>query len=222
MTKNKTPAKGSEPNNTLVVEQTGDETGGEAMARKMLEPHLRHAVTASKFAGKLLGEDIEKPDLMDFILHEQAITAKAETGDMAIASGLLAAQAVTLDNMFTELARRMAINMGEYIDAAERYGRLALKAQSNSRATLEALVKIHQPREQTVKHVHVNEGGQAVVADQFHQHNRGTKNAESGKQSHATRTTGESPAMLGEDPHREGVPISCGEESEAMPDARRD
>lgn len=40
------------------------------------------------------------------------------------------------------------------------------------RATLEALAKLHQPREQTVKHVHVNEGGRAIVADQIHQHQR--------------------------------------------------
>jgi hypothetical protein len=37
--------------------------------------------------------------------------------------------------------------MSEYLDAAERYGRLAMKAQGNCRATLEALAKLHQPRE---------------------------------------------------------------------------
>ncbi|OYU35259.1 MAG: hypothetical protein CFE35_09710 [Novosphingobium sp. PASSN1] len=43
-----------------------------------------------------------------------------------------------------------------------RYMRLALKAQAACRSTLEALARLHQPREQTVKHVHVSEGGQAV------------------------------------------------------------
>ena len=87
--------------------------------------------------------------------------------------------------MFAELARRAGNNMGEYINAAERYGRLALKAQSNCRATLEALAKLHQPREQTVKHVHVNEGGQAVVADHIHQHTGGRENAKTNGQPHA-------------------------------------
>ncbi len=32
---------------------------------------------------------------------------------------------------------------------------------------------LHQPREQTVKHVHVNECGQAIVADHIHQHTGG-------------------------------------------------
>jgi hypothetical protein len=222
MKKRTKPAKDDGPNDTVVVEQTPDETGAQAMARKVLEPHLRHALTASAFAGKVLGKNIEGPGLMDYIRHEEVVTAKAEAGDLAIASRLLVAQAVTLDSMFTELARRAALNMNDYIDAAERYGRLALKAQSNSRATLEALVKIHQPREQTVKHVHVNEGGQAVVADQFHQHNKGVENEKSGKQSHATVATGESSAMLGDDPQGNGVPISSREGAEAVQDARRD
>ena len=191
MTKRPKLGSGSNPNNTLVVEQTVDETGAQAMARKLLEPHLRHALSASAFAGKVLGGDLKGPGIMDYVGHVQSATAKAEAGDLAIASRLLAAQAITLDSMFTELARRAALNMGDYINAAERYGRLALKAQSNCRATLEALAKLHQPREQTVRHVHVNEGGQAVIADQFHHHAGAAKNGESIEQSDATGPAGE-------------------------------
>jgi hypothetical protein len=64
--------------------------------------------------------------------------------------------------------RLLAWSMGTYSQATERYARLALKAQANCRATLEALARLQQPREQTVKHVHINQGGQAVVADHFH------------------------------------------------------
>lgn len=49
--------------------------------------------------------------------------------------------------------------MGDYLDAMDRYARLALKVQANSRATLEALAKRHQPREQIAKHVHMNKVG---------------------------------------------------------------
>ena len=100
--------------------------------------------------------------------------------------------------------------------------RLALKAQANCRATLEALAKLHQPREQTVKHVHVNQGGQAIVADNIHQHAGGRKNGKSNEQSHATGAAGESPALLGADPQGNGVPIPGGEGPETVPDARRD
>ena len=216
------PTDGMQPNNALTVEQSPDETGAQATARTVLEPGLRHAFTASKFAAPLLGDSIEAPGLMDYIDHVQSVTAKAEAGDLALASRLLAAQAITLDSMFTEMARRAALNMREYVEATERYGRLALKAQSNCRATLEALAKLHQPREQTVRHVHVNEGGQAVIADQFHNHTGGKENGQSADQSDATGPAGASAALPRPDALRNGVPISGGEGQAAVQDARRD
>src|SRR3546814_5532823 len=86
-------------------------------------------------------------------------------GDLSLASRIFTSQAISLDALFTDMARRSGNNMGHYPDAADRYMRLALKAQAACRSTLEALARLHQPREQTVKHVHVNEGGQAVVAE---------------------------------------------------------
>ena len=96
------------------------------------------------------------------------------------------------------------------LQSAERYGRLAFKAQSNCRATLEALAKLHQPREQTVKHVHVNEGGQAVVADQFHQHTGGRENAKSNGQPHALESMGAASGqpLRSANPVREALPIA--------------
>lgn len=220
MAKKLKPTNGHQPNNALVVEQFPLETGAQAMARKLLEPNLRHAVSASAFAEKVLGDN-EGPGIMDFVGHMQSATTKAESGDLAIASRLLAAQAITLDNMFTELARRTAANMGEFINAAERYGRLALKAQSNCRATLEALAKLHQPREQTVRHVHVNDGGQAIVADHFHNHRGASRNDESIKQSNATGATGECASLPSPDSLGEGVPISGSARQAAVQDARR-
>jgi hypothetical protein len=120
-------------------------------------------------------------------------------GDLKLASRLLASQALTLDSIFTELTRRSAANLGEYPTAAERYMRLALKAQTNCRTTLDALGKLHQPREQTVKHVHVNDGGQAVVADQFHHHGLGGSDAKPEEQSHATAAIGGGSTLLSED-----------------------
>ncbi len=216
------PTNNMQPNNTLYVEQTESETGSQAMARKMLDPDFRNAFTASNFAEKVLGTSMETPGIMDYVDHMQAVTKAAHGGDMAMASRMLAAQAVTLDSMFTELARRCAMNMGEYINAAERYGRMALKAQSNCRTTLEALAKLHQPREQIVKHVHVNDGGQAVVADEFHHHTGGVENAKSVEQSHATGTTCASTPLLSQDTEGNGVPIPSREGQEALPDARRD
>ena len=216
------PTGGMEPNNALTVEQTTEETGAQAMARKLLQPTLKNAAAASAFTDKMMGSGIELPGIGDYADHIHSLTQKAADGDVVMASKILAAQAITLDSMFAELARRAALNMGEYINAAERYGRLALKAQSNCRATLEALAKLHQPREQTVRHVHVNEGGQAVIADQFRYHAGASENGQSVKQSHATGETGESTALPSPHAIGNGVPIPRRKRKAAVPDARGD
>lgn len=206
---------------SISVEATPDESQSATMARVMVGPYWRHGIVqhdlAKRTAGKLPGD----PNFDDF---GHSIKAKAEaskSGDMAMASEMLTAQALSLDAMFTELARRATMNLGDYPAAAERYARLAFKAQANSRAALEALAKLHQPREQVVRHVHVNEGGQAVVADHFHNHTGGPGNAKWNEQPHATGTAGAGPALPSFDAQGNGVPISSGERAEAVPDARR-
>ena len=221
MARKRKPAGGMEPNNALTVDQTTGETGAQALARKLLQPTLKNAAASSAYTAKMMGSGLELPGLGDYADHIHAVTRAAAGGDIAIASKILAAQAVTLDSMFAELARRAALNMGEYVNAAERYGRLALKAQSNCRATLEALAKLHQPREQTVRHVHVNEGGQAVVADQFHHHAGGAANDKSNGQSHATGSTCRSAALPSSDPLQDSVPGARGEGKAAVQNARR-
>jgi hypothetical protein len=221
MARKKKPTGDMKPNHALNVEQTRDETGAQAIARKVLDPGMRHGLAASAFAGKSLG-NLEGPGLGDYIDHVLKAADKGEAGELALASRTLTAQAITLDAMFTELARRAAMNLGEYLDASERFARLAMKAQSNSRATFEALAKLHQPREQTVRHVHVNEGGQAVIADQFHNHRGAAENAESVEQSDATGAAGSGSPLLGKDPQGDEVPIASRERAKAVQDARRD
>ncbi len=74
----------------------------------------------------------------------------------------------------------------------------------------------HQPREQTVRHVHVNEGGQAVIADQFHNHTGGKENAESVNQSDATGPVGASAALPSPDANGNGVQIASREGKAAV------
>ena len=222
MANRKKPVDDMKVNNALTVQQTKEETGAQAFARKLLQPTLKNAAAASAFTGKMLGNNQEMPGIGDYADHVHVAARDAAGGDVTMASRILAAQAITLDSMFAELARRTAMNMSEYIDASERYGRLALKAQSNCRATLEALAKLHQPREQTVRHVHVNEGGQAIVADQFHNHTGARENAKIDKQSLATATDGTSAALPRPNPLGNGMPITSREGEAAMQDARGD
>lgn len=212
--------KPGQPNNVFEVQQIKGEDPNVATARAILAPHFRHAITASQVNKTQFGDIEGSPGFGDYAAAIRANGEQAEKGELAFVSRMLAAQAVTLDNIFTELARRMAINMGQHIDATDIYARHAMKAQAQSRATLEALVNLHRPREQTVRHVHVGQGGQAVVADQFHHHAGGQQNGQSPEQSHEQRPRG--PAMLGENPSGNGMPIPGGEGQETLQATRWD
>jgi hypothetical protein len=219
--KNQGRAAQSKP---LMVQAHEGETEAATMARLMVDPFLRHGIVGSALSDKMVGKLPGEPRFDDFSTAIRAKTKGILESHKTFASELLTAQALSLDSLFTEFSRRAAMNMGEYLGATETYMRLALKAQSACRATIEALAKLHQPREQIVKHVHVNEGGQAVVADQFHQHTGGRKNGKTSEQPHATGATGgagERAALPGPDPLGNGVPISGGEGKAPVPDARR-
>jgi hypothetical protein len=218
MTKAKKPATAK---NVLELKVEDGDDRDKQLARVALGAGPRHAFVASNFAAGVFSDGHQTPIMASTAAIADNM-AKARDGEKTMPSDILSAQAVVLDTMFTELGRRASLNMGQHIEAADRYMRLALKAQANCRATLEALAKLHQPREQTVKHVHVNEGGQAIVADHIHQHTGGRENGKNSEQSHATGPAGGSPALLGADPQGNGVPIPGGERPEAVPDARRD
>ena len=217
MTARKTKAK-ADPCDGLVapgeagkldVQRQADEKVGRTLARIILDPQTRNANLAMSFGSQLFGDEL-KPD----IAESRAVLAdeiqRAMKGDLSLADRTFTSQAISLDALFTDMARRSGNNMGQYPDAAERYMRLALKAQSACRATLEALARLHQPREQTVKHVHVNEGGQAVVADNFHQHTGGRENAKSNEQPHALESMGAASGqpLWGTNAQRESVPLA--------------
>ncbi len=105
------------------------------MAQTILRPTVQAATTLREY-GKGFG-DIELSALVDG-LSEQA--ALANDGDLQRGQAMLAVQAHTLDAIFNNLARR-AIN-AEHVDTLDRYLKLALRAQSQCRATWEALATV--------------------------------------------------------------------------------
>jgi len=195
--------------------KTEADKSNSVMARAAISPAYRHAAVSSAFTKPLFAENAgTQADVTDALVDRMLDTAK---GDMRFVSNMLTGQAVSLDTIFTEMVRRAGANLGVYPDIAERYMRLALKAQAGSRTTLEALARLHRPREQVVKHVHVNDGGQAVVTDEFHHHGGGL-NEKSAEQSHAQGPC--SAALPRPDPQGFSLPVTGLEGKEAVPDAR--
>lgn len=84
-------------------------------------------------------------------------------GDLAAAERMLFAQAISLNAISAELARRAFLNMGEQLPAMESYMRLSLKAQAQCRVTVEALAEIKNPRPVAfVKQANISNGPQQV------------------------------------------------------------
>lgn len=156
----------------------GDE---KALADLTLDPAACATMTTSLFVQGSFGH---QSDAAMFNVVADQLSA-CRDGNLSGMKELLASQAISLNSIFVELARRSAINLGQHIEASERYMRLALKAQAQSRATIEAIDRLTNGREQTVRHVHVdNRGGQAVIAENVRL--GGEKNEKGDKQPHAT------------------------------------
>lgn len=125
-------------------------------------------------------------------------------------------------------AHRLAIEMASRCrhttdrQATMEYGNLATKMMRTVTAQMDALGKMRRGGEQVVRHVHVYEGGQAIVADQFNHY--GGENGNSAGQPYAP-FAGHAPAgipsLLGQDAAGNGVPITRDQGKEAVSDARR-
>lgn len=154
--KAKAPARKSGANSLPNTEQSGDEENV-TRARNILAPTVRGAVTTQAFS-KVFGDS----DLQSLVNELGNQIDKVKTNDLSRAESLLITQAHTLDAIFNELARRAAMNMGEYIKATDTYLRLALKAQSQCRATLETLATIKNPPVIFAKQANISNGPQQV------------------------------------------------------------
>ena len=142
----------------LKVEARSGDTEAKAIARTMLRPTVNAAVAIQRFC-KPAGKEL---DLNELITELSGQCAAVSRGDLTRSEAMLIAQAHTLDAIFANLAYRSAINIGDYLNAADTYMRLALKAQSQCRATLETLAALKNPPTIIARQANVTTGPQQV------------------------------------------------------------
>jgi hypothetical protein len=112
----------------------------EATAKKLTRPEVQAAVVIQQ----LQGDNQEVNALIDELERQVGMV---HSGNLERPEAMLFAQAHTLDEVFYTLLRRANANMSAgYGGACETYMRLALKAQAQSRATLQALAEMKNPR----------------------------------------------------------------------------
>ena len=144
---------------TIQVPVKPDETYDRAVAGMVARGIVTNASTVIRFES----HDFEGLSLMDMAGELRAQGEAVNGGDLSSLERTLTAQALSLDAIFGELARIAHCNLFKVPDVAERYLRLALKAQGQSRATVETLAAIKNPPVVFAKQANINNGGQQQV-----------------------------------------------------------
>jgi hypothetical protein len=134
-----------------------DEEPAEMMARLRTNPAQNAGEVVLTFNGS---NDDSLPGMVN-ALHAQSEAVKG--GDMSQLEGMLAAQAHSLDAIFCRLSKLGRANMVENLGAFDTYMRLALRAQSQCRTTVEALGQLKNPSPVAfVKQANVAVGNQQI------------------------------------------------------------
>lgn len=154
----KIPAKAKHPDTLTIYEKPGDDPDA-TLAQAYLRPTVQAGCTVRAYNK---GKDGSGPSLDPLIAELQTQVSLVDKGDLRRAEAMLMAQAHSLDAIFGNLARRAARNAGEYLGACDTFLRLALKAQSQCRATLETLATIKNPPTIFAKQANVTTGPQQV------------------------------------------------------------
>jgi hypothetical protein len=144
---------------TQVIElkQGEDQTKEQALAEfQSKSEFLSTAVIESFNVG--LGDDFDFQSNMRVL---GKTIREIQSGDLSKIEEMYISQAVALEAMFASLARRAKVQ--DKLLQYDTHMRLALKAQNQSRATLQALVQLKQPSNTTfVKQANIAQGHQQV------------------------------------------------------------
>jgi len=129
------------------------------LAELAIDAPTTNGMVATMFTSKTMTVELGLTEMI-LALHKQVDAV--QQGDMRSAESMLLSQSVTLNAIFAEMARRAAMNMNGNIQATETFMRMALKAQSQSRSTLETLSAIKNPPIVFAKQANITTGHQQV------------------------------------------------------------
>lgn len=147
------------PNDDDALTLTSNSITNVDLAELAIMPTATNGMVASMYSGKTLGVNLGLKEMV-FELNRQV--EATQNGDKRQLESLLLSQATTLNAIFAEMARRAAMNMNSNIPATEAYMRMALRAQNQSRATLETLSNIKNPSVVVAKQANITTGPQQV------------------------------------------------------------
>ena len=132
--------------------------GPKAKGRLALRPEVNSLLVVNAFKKEVMGEDVDIGLMMDDL--EGSIHA-VKAGDLSHLEAMLLAQATALQTLFTTFA--IKASRQQHLPNHQVFMTMAFKAQAQSRATLQTLVELKNPRQPTfVKQANIAHGPQQV------------------------------------------------------------
>ncbi len=131
------------------------------LARKLVQAQGQNALLSiDMLNGRIDGHDMET---MVAVREEQtAIIERVQGGDMSDIEAMLVGQALTLQAMFTKYGGLINANTNN-LKACQAVFNMAMKAQAQSRATVQALVELKYPKSVVItKQANITNGNQQV------------------------------------------------------------
>lgn len=143
--------------------EPGTEAAEKAEIRLRLSRRRRPEAQAGLLVLKYGMSNLSDKELAQLVGGLEDSNARIGNGDMSEPEAMLFSQAQALNSIFTDLAWRANDVMKVDVKTSETLLRLALKAQSQSRCSLEALAEIKNPRAVAfVKQANIAHGPQQV------------------------------------------------------------
>ena len=122
-----------------------------AIRQFVQSPELTNAAVVLAYKGSIAGDKIDLSDILES-LQQSSEQLQSDT-PLHLTENILISQAQSLNVMFCDLA--IKANNQKYIDNMDKFLKLALKAQSQCRATLETLANIKNPPIVFAKHANI-------------------------------------------------------------------
>jgi len=130
----------------LQVMEQKEKSREQQVAEISLNPITLNTNTARVFSSGIFGELAITESLEVVRKMTDVVVQGSNLNEL---EELLTTQAVALNGIFNYLALRAHTNIGHYPETVEKYMKLALKAQSQCRSTIEAINEIKNPSSAT-------------------------------------------------------------------------
>lgn len=142
----------------VISENETKESKAAKYAKLVVSPEFAAFRVINSADGK--GNTLKDVDVPSLVNELRAQSAAANNGDFTHAEAMLMNQATALQNLFARMTERAMVQ--EHMPNLEGFMRMALRAQSQCRATLETLSAIKNPPVIFAKQANISNGHQQI------------------------------------------------------------